>query len=183
MTRGSRGVGQRADCRGIPIQIEGRIAGHDDLRARRQGHGEPYDRHPQPLGHALRAARWFLGDSHHIRQIVLNLLSNAVKFTERGTVSIRASIADKDSRLARIRVEVRDTGIGIPQESLPRLFERFYRAPNTENSKAKGIGLGLYIVQEIVAAHGGKLAVESALGRGTTFTLTLPLFPLPPGEG
>ena len=104
-------------------------------------------------------------------QAVINLLSNAVKYTpEGGQVRLRSRLDDD-----RALIEVRDNGMGIPESSLPRIFERFYRVPEN-NKAAAGTGLGLalvhYVVTEIL---GGRIAVESAVGVGTAFTISLPL--------
>jgi len=74
-----------------------------------------------------------------------------------------------------VTVSIIDTGIGIPREAIPRLFERFYRVSDTERHGPKGTGLGLYLVQWIVKTHGGSIAVESEVGRGSTFAVRFPL--------
>ncbi|HQP10348.1 MAG TPA: ATP-binding protein, partial [Candidatus Omnitrophota bacterium] len=74
-----------------------------------------------------------------------------------------------------LRVDVTDTGIGIPEEDLPRLFERFYRVDKARSRELGGTGLGLSIVKHIVLAHGGQVSVRSQLGRGSTFSFTLPI--------
>jgi len=108
-------------------------------------------------------------DATRLTQMLDNLISNAIKFTpEDGTVSVRLSHNDGSERL-----QVADTGVGIPEDELGRLFDRFFRA--STSSSAQGTGLGLPIVKAIVEAHGGAIAVESRLGAGTTFTVDLPL--------
>lgn len=103
--------------------------------------------------------------------IFTNLVDNAVKYTpEGGTVTVAASRAGDQAQ-----VIVADTGIGIPPEALPHLFEEFYRAPNARAMKAVGTGLGLAIVKGLVERYRGQIAVESTVGQGTTFTVTLPL--------
>jgi signal transduction histidine kinase len=109
------------------------------------------------------------GSAPRLQQAVTNLVSNAINYTPEGSVTIRVS-EGKDE----IRVEVMDTGIGIPADDLPRLFEDFFRASNVES---KGTGLGLSITRRIVEAHGGKIWVESPCpetGKGSRFTFTLP---------
>jgi len=109
------------------------------------------------------------GDQDAIKQVLLILLDNAFKFTpEGGTITLGAASAD---RVAAIRI--RDTGPGIPPETLPHIFERFYRSD--EARTGSGAGLGLAIAKELIEAQQGRIAVESELGKGSTFTVTLPL--------
>jgi len=104
-------------------------------------------------------------------QILLNLLDNAIKYTpEGGEVTVRAFREG-----SRARVEVQDTGIGIPPESLPRIFERFYRVDKARSRALGGTGLGLAIVKHMVEAYGGTVGVESQPGKGSTFHFTVPL--------
>ncbi len=111
-----------------------------------------------------------LADEARLSQVFLNLLDNAVKYTpEGGRVVIKAIPGEKN-----IRFEVSDSGIGIPEEDLPRIFERFYRVDKARARDVGGTGLGLSIVKHIVAAHGGDVAVHSKVGQGTTFSFTLP---------
>ena len=125
-----------------------------------------------PLGEAVHVDRdmW--------EKIVLNLLSNALKFTSDGriTVSLRAetspATSSAGSRVAVLRVA--DTGTGVAKEDLPRLFERFYRAEHAKARSAEGSGIGLALVRELVGLHGGTITVQSTVGVGTTFTVTLP---------
>lgn len=109
------------------------------------------------------------GSAPRLQQVITNLVSNAINYTPEGAVTIRVSEGKKE-----IKVEVMDTGIGIPADDLPRLFEDFFRAGNVET---KGTGLGLSISRRIVEAHGGKIWVESPCletGKGSRFTFTLP---------
>ncbi len=105
-------------------------------------------------------------------KIVLNLLSNAFKFTMTGGITVTVQ-AVAEPRCAR--VSVADTGIGIPATELPKLFERFYRVAGAQGRSFEGSGIGLALVQELVRLHGAEIAVESEVGRGTTFAITLPL--------
>jgi signal transduction histidine kinase/DNA-binding response OmpR family regulator len=105
-------------------------------------------------------------------KIVLNLLSNAFKHTFAGEIEV-ALEASADGRAALLRV--RDTGIGIPADQLPRLFERFHRVPNAKSRTHEGTGIGLALVQELVRMHGGEIEVESIEGVGSTFTVHIPL--------
>ena len=111
-------------------------------------------------------------DSEAIHQIVTNLLDNALKYTpEGGSVSIGARPLSGD----RVIVYVRDTGIGIPKEDVPRLFERFYRVDKARSRELGGTGLGLAIVKHLVRAQGGEVGVESTPNLGSTFYFTLPV--------
>jgi two-component system phosphate regulon sensor histidine kinase PhoR len=120
---------------------------------------------PAPEG----TAAWC--DSEAVSQILSNLMENAVKYTPAGgkiTVGARA-----DGR--KIEIYVRDTGVGIPEEDLPRLFERFYRVDKARSRELGGTGLGLSIVKHLVAAHHGVTRVESKVNAGSTFYFTLPV--------
>jgi signal transduction histidine kinase len=110
-------------------------------------------------------------DRERIHQVVFNLVDNAVRFTPPGgEVTIAAERAGE-----RVRVTVRDTGVGIAPEHLPRLFERFYRAdPARSRDDGGGTGIGLAIARSIVEGHGGRISAESQPGRGTTLTFDLP---------
>ena len=108
-------------------------------------------------------------DQRRVEQIMLNLLNNAVKFTDNGSVRLTA---EQDSKF--IRLSVSDTGIGIPEKDLPRIFERFYRVDKARSRELGGTGLGLSIVKHIVQAHGGQVWVQSVPGRGSTFSFTIP---------
>jgi len=110
------------------------------------------------------------GDSFKLEQMIINLLDNAVKYAEKGGVTIRLA-ADMDSAV----LEVEDTGVGIPEEHLPRIFERFYVVDKSRSRSLGGTGLGLSIVKHIVLMHKGEINVESEPGRGTKFSVRLPL--------
>jgi signal transduction histidine kinase/streptogramin lyase len=110
------------------------------------------------------------GDKDRLVQVFINLISNAVKFTEKGTLTCRAWCSEKE-----IRISVTDTGIGIAEEDLPTLFEKFKQVSDTLKTTQKGTGLGLPICKQIVEYHGGEITVESQLGKGTTFTVKLPV--------
>lgn len=110
-------------------------------------------------------------DRQRIEQVFLNLLDNAVKFTPKGGKILVNACLDGDF----IRVDVRDNGIGIADEHIPRLFERFYRVDKDRSRELGGTGLGLAIVKHIVLAHQGKVAVTSKIADGTTFSVFLPI--------
>ncbi|HYQ34132.1 MAG TPA: PAS domain-containing sensor histidine kinase, partial [Lapillicoccus sp.] len=112
-----------------------------------------------------------LGDRAQLERVVLNLLSNAVKFTEDGG-EIECTLAERDGAAW---LTVRDTGIGIPEDEQGGLFEKFFRSSTAQDRAIQGTGLGLSIVAAIVAAHGGRIEVESAHLAGTTFRVRLPL--------
>lgn len=109
-------------------------------------------------------------DKTRIRQVLMNLLTNARRFTERGTVTL--SVAQEARRLI---FTVRDTGIGIPVDKLPHIFDEFYQVDYSLSRRNGGAGLGLTISRRFVEAHGGSIHAESTLGAGSTFTFTLPL--------
>lgn len=110
-------------------------------------------------------------DPDAIQQVLLNLLDNAVKFSPSGS-TVRVEVERKEEMLA---VSVLDQGIGIPSIELPRLFERFYRVDRARSRELGGTGLGLAIVKHIVEAHAGRVAVESQVGKGSRFTVLLPV--------
>ena len=125
----------------------------------------------------------FVGDERKIKQILLNLLSNAVKFTpEGGRIRIEARQAD-----GVVEISVSDTGVGIAPEDQARIFEEFRQVGADYAHKSEGTGLGLTLAKKFVELHGGKIRVESEVGKGSRFIFTLPVnphpFPLPEGEG
>ncbi|HMQ30824.1 MAG TPA: GAF domain-containing protein [Chloroflexaceae bacterium] len=113
------------------------------------------------------------GDPLRLEQVIQNLLSNAVKYSpDGGTIMLRV-----ERREGEAVVTVVDEGVGIPAEALPQLFQRFYRAANVTEHHISGMGIGLYVVREIVTRHGGTVEVRSAEGEGSVFTVSLPLVP------
>ncbi len=108
-------------------------------------------------------------DRTRISQVLVNLIGNAIKFTERGGVSVRQWVTDSDVHLA-----VSDTGIGIPKALIAHIFDKFYRVENVIHTK-EGTGLGLALVRSIIDYHGGRITVESELGKGSVFTMHLPV--------
>jgi signal transduction histidine kinase len=121
-----------------------------------------------------------MGERTRLRQLFLNLVTNAIKYTPRsGSVEITLSTVGRTATFS-----VRDTGIGISAADLPHVFERFYRADRARSRTAErgGFGLGLAISQWIAEAHGGTISVRSRLGRGSTFTVTLPVVEEPVTE-
>lgn len=110
-------------------------------------------------------------DKSNMEELITNLVSNAIKYNRTGG-SVTLSL--KRHSRQHVAVECRDTGLGIPQEAIPRLFDEFFRVRNQATNQITGTGLGLSIVKEIVEAHGGRINVESELEKGTTFTVYLP---------
>jgi len=119
------------------------------------------------------------GTEEGLDRIFVNLVGNGIKYTPPGG-SVTAAMRQLEDG---IEVQVIDDGIGIPEESLPHLFEEFYRAPNAKSSDEVGTGLGLAIVKDLVDRYGGCIEVESRVGQGTTFTVTFPLFQFRDDEG
>jgi signal transduction histidine kinase len=110
------------------------------------------------------------GFEDSLERMIMNLISNAVKYTPSGgTVSVKAGCEHGE-----IALEVSDTGIGIPEEAMSRIFSEFYRAKNAKSTNVDGTGLGLVIVKDVVEQHGGRISVRSRVGEGTTFTISLP---------
>jgi two-component system phosphate regulon sensor histidine kinase PhoR len=110
-------------------------------------------------------------DETRFSQVMINLLDNAIKYTpENGSVTVTAKVVNNS-----LQVDIEDTGIGISEKDLPRIFERFYRVDKARSRELGGTGLGLSIVKHIVQAHGGQVWVKSELGLGSTFSFTIPL--------
>ena len=118
----------------------------------------------------------YIGDPNRIRQVLLNLCSNAVKFTDKGGVIVAIRHAMRiDSDKMDVTISVRDTGIGIPDEKIDTIFEKFVQADSSINRKYGGTGLGLAISKTLVEIMGGEITVESVPDLGSVFTVTLPL--------
>jgi len=125
----------------------------------------------------MRAPALISGDELRLEQAVQNLIQNAVKYSPQGGgIIVRVACDDTCASVA-----VTDSGIGIPPEALPQLFQRFYRAPNVDPQHISGLGVGLYVVKEIVELHGGTVDVRSEVGAGSTFMLSIPLLVQPEG--
>ena len=144
--------------------------------------------HTRPNGHTFRVETeeervLVPADARRLRQVLANLIGNAIKYSPGGgeiVVTVSRGERPPPDALANVpyvgtfaRLSVRDQGVGIPPEAVPRLFDRFYRVSATAG-QAQGLGLGLYITHQLVRAHGGRITVESEVGRGSTFTVTLP---------
>jgi signal transduction histidine kinase len=134
-----------------------------DARAQTRNHEIVY----QPAARELAV----MGDRARLEQVLVNLLQNAVKYSpEGGRIAVRA-----ERRSGEARVSVQDPGIGIPADEQKRLFQRFFRAGNASARNFGGLGIGLFVSHEIVVQHGGRFEVESEVGKGSTFTFSLPL--------
>jgi signal transduction histidine kinase len=145
------------------------------LTAAVQAVRDRFETHAQEKGLALRLTcdgdpMHVWGDRAELDRMLDNLVGNAVKYTKRGEVTL--ALERKDGLACLV---VADTGIGIPGDALPRLFQEFFRAKNAKELERNGTGLGLSIVQDLVRRYGGEIRVESVEGQGTTFTVTLPL--------
>jgi len=123
----------------------------------------------------VEAGEWYVGDSHHLRQVVLNLLSNAVKFTERGEVTLRAKVTEAHGESRTLRIEVQDTGIGIPAHKQAAIFEPFAQADDSITRVYGGTGLGTTIARHLINLMGGSIGLSSAVGTGSIFWLELSL--------
>ena len=109
------------------------------------------------------------GESNQLARVVTNLVANALRYTFKGGVCVRTYMSDN-----WVCMEVEDTGMGIEEEDIPHLFERFYRGRKVRQSNIHGTGLGLAIVKEIVDLHEGKIEVKSEFGKGSRITVRLP---------
>jgi signal transduction histidine kinase len=114
-----------------------------------------------PIGH---------GDERRLAQVLLNLVGNAIKFTDKGEVAIKATTAD-----GSFAVTVHDTGPGIAFSDQAKIFEEFKQADNSATKRKGGTGLGLPIAKRIIEMHGGRIWVESEVGKGSTFAFTIPV--------
>jgi signal transduction histidine kinase len=153
----------------VPVRLEGtvrQVAERFEAPARERG-----------VGLELRllqgAGATIMATADAVDRILNNLVSNAVKYTPAGG-RVTVSLVVEGGM---VRLEVQDTGIGIPEDSLKHLYEEFYRAPNARAEVKEGTGLGLSIARDLVIRYGGQIAVRSQVGQGTTFVLTFPLAP------
>ena len=113
------------------------------------------------------------GDPQQLRQLITNLIDNAIKYSkENPEINITTHDAENG-----IEIIIRDNGIGISKENQRKIFDKFYRVPTGNVHNVKGFGLGLSYVQAVVNKHGGEISVNSELGKGSTFTVILPLKP------
>ena len=110
-----------------------------------------------------------LGDEQRLTQVLLNLVDNAIKFTDRGELQVTAKAVD-----GHLAVSVADTGPGIPEDERTRIFEQFYQVDSSLTKAKGGTGVGLAIAKQIVEMHGGRIWVESTVGKGSTFQMEIP---------
>ncbi|MBN3839059.1 hybrid sensor histidine kinase/response regulator [Burkholderia sp. Ac-20349] len=130
---------------------------------------------------ASELADGYVGDPIRLRQLVSNLVGNAIKFTERGAIAIEARLARDDGGASQVEIAVRDTGVGIPDEALPMLFDVYVQADPSIYRRFGGTGLGLPLCRRIARLMQGELTVESRVGEGSTFIASLPLPGARPG--
>lgn len=161
----SRLESSQAFHRRVPVDLIGLVSRVIDLQsaaAQKRGQSLKLD-----LPRFLPA---ILGDPDYLERAISNLVDNAIKYTpEGGAIRVSARSSDRS-----VVVEVSDTGIGIPEADLPRVFERFYRVDKSRSRDMGGTGLGLAIVKHVVQSHGGSIEAESRAGNGTTFRMKLP---------
>ncbi len=120
-------------------------------------------------GNAVEPLFYAKADQSHLQEVLSNLIGNAIKYTKEGSVTVDVT-ADND----HVFISVKDTGIGIPAEDIPHLFQKFYRVDNTDTREIGGTGLGLYLARRLVETMRGRLNLESEYGKGSTFTVELP---------
>jgi CheY-like chemotaxis protein len=138
------------------------------FRADQKGLELTCDVHPE-------VPREIFADPIRLRQVVINLMGNAIKFTDRGEVGLEVSVESPEDEGIRLRLAVRDTGIGIAPEKQRIIFEAFSQADNSAARKFGGTGLGLTISSRLIEMMGGRIGVQSALGRGSCFTCVVPV--------
>jgi len=154
-----------------PFELEPTIGGMTELVGSKAAQGRV--RVETVLGPGL--PRFMEGDSYRFRQVLLNLVSNAIKFTPPGgRVTVSVGSPEPDADPIQLRVEVRDTGIGMDEATLDRIFERFTQADTSTTRRFGGTGLGLAISARLVCMMGGRLEVESSVGTGSSFHFTVP---------
>jgi signal transduction histidine kinase len=127
------------------------------------------------LRYAPKTPRHIIGDAGRIRQVLINLVGNAVKFTQEGRVLVGVEWEQRDHRQPLLRISIEDTGVGIPEDKLASIFEKFTQADSSVTRRFGGTGLGLAISKQLVELMGGEIGVKSKPGEGSTFSFTLPL--------
>jgi PAS domain S-box-containing protein len=140
------------------------------------------EQHQIRFSYDLDQPLWVSGDELRLQQVVQHLLHNAVKYSPSGgviDVCLEVIAGEGADAPGKVCLSITDHGIGIPADSLPLIFRRFYRAKNVQQAHISGVGVGLYVVREVVMLHGGKINVESIEGVGSTFRVILPLHQAP----
>ena len=127
------------------------------------------DRNLALIRHIPQKLPPILGDRRRLEQVLKNLVTNAVKFTDQGSITIGAKEEEK-----QILISVEDTGIGIANDELKKIFSKFYQADTSNDRKSEGTGLGLFICKEIITKHNGKIWAESKSGKGSKFVMEIP---------
>lgn len=127
------------------------------------------------IDYAPKLPKYFIGDGGRIRQVLTNLIGNAIKFTKKGHVSVLVDVSEPQNGKSVIRVDVKDTGIGIPEDKVNHIFDKFTQADGSTTRLYGGTGLGLAISKSIVEMMDGRVGLESVLGQGSTFSITVPL--------
>ena len=153
-------------------QLDIRAAAEECLKANQDGAARSGIKLSLEVG--PQAPAQMLGDPQRIRQILSNLIGNAVKFTSHGAVTLKIDGVLRNSGELMVRIAVHDTGTGIPADQLLSVFDKFTQGDGSVARKYGGTGLGLAITQKLVELHGGEIQVESELGQGSTFIVTLP---------
>jgi len=129
---------------------------------------------PIIIDYTSKLPKYLKGDPTRLSQIIYNLLDNALKFTPQGEIRLRVSLHKEEKEGCIIQFEIKDTGIGIPQESLNKIFDTYGQVDEERDSKKGGFGIGLSIVKQLIELQQGQLSVKSQIGKGTTFTFSLP---------
>ncbi|HEX4383949.1 MAG TPA: ATP-binding protein, partial [Myxococcales bacterium] len=143
----------------------------DELAAQVVADFRPQARLHELIFHRSGSEAMVMADRPRLEQVLVNLLQNAIKYSPAGgVIEVRVSVSGKE-----VLLSVKDPGIGVPPEEQARLFQRFFRAGNASSRNFGGLGIGLYVSQEIIQRHGGSFEVQSEVGKGSTFTFRLPL--------
>ncbi|MES2217714.1 MAG: ATP-binding protein [Pseudomonadota bacterium] len=124
---------------------------------------------------AINLPQILIGDTFRIYRILLNLVSNAIKFTNKGGITLQANLISKQDKNVTLQIVIMDTGIGIPQNQQVKIFDKFTRCLPSNKGTYKGTGVGLWVVKQFVTDLNGSIELESNLGQGSVFTVTLPM--------
>lgn len=127
------------------------------------------DAHQHGIGRIINPSFYTNVDNDHLREVADNLVENAIKYTPKGQVTVNVDGDDQ-----HVKISVADTGLGIPREDLPHLFQKFYRVDNSQTREIGGTGLGLYLCRRLIEGMNGRIWVDSTFGQGSTFYVELP---------